>query len=96
MYKCKQCDGKGYINFKIESKSIKEDKTIYINGKQLFKKNIYIPLNSSKLSCYLCNGTGKVDWIENILGSKQDYIVFENYDDYQNYINRFYRGKKDE
>ena len=69
-YKCKDCGGSG----KVERREVCYKRMLPGGG---FKYN---PFQSSK--CFSCNGTGKLDWIENVIGRKPEYnvVIMEDYE----------------
>ena len=51
-------------------------------GKHSYKKS-YGFTRYEIIECNICKGTGKLDWIETIVGKKEKYIVPEKFKDNQ-------------
>jgi hypothetical protein len=63
-FTCKKCNGFGKYTYK--SGKMKT-KTMYKNGK-VFQKIVAV---RTKVYCELCSGSGKINWLDNILRKKE-------------------------
>ena len=61
IYKCEKCNGFGTIEVGIMDVVMKT-----IEGKEIETTSL-----KRRTSCTFCNGTGKLNWVENIFGKKQ-------------------------
>ncbi len=58
-FNCPKCHGFGKYKVKIGERK----KQIFVKGKMKFK---YIPIKEKRY-CFVCDGSGKVSWLDNIL-----------------------------